>query len=290
MNIVAHLIRHAYPNNNETLQNVDSAVWAERFVSTHFNNNNIDKNSRININDNDPNNNATQFFRDFITKTNNTIKNKHCLWKTHAYFSNFPARNINRKTKLIYILRNPKDALISAFHFFIKNENTGFKGDLNLYFQLFISGTTICGDYWHHCCQWYDKYINQKKLGLNILWIYYEDLKTDVNNELKRIGKFLEIDNLDELMIKSIINATNFNKMKKQAKNGKIQDYNSQFFRSGKVDDWKNYLTNEQSFVIDQITYARFNGMHIKYWYKAKENIEKHVQMIQEKQQLVSKL
>ncbi len=49
----------------------------------------------------------------------------------------------------------PKDVIVSAFHFFSKEPNIAFKGDLNTFFEWFCDGIAVCGNYFDHVMEWY---------------------------------------------------------------------------------------------------------------------------------------
>ena len=163
------------------------------------------------------------------------------------------------------------------------------KVNLNIFYQWYISGLIIFGDYWDHNYKWYLKYLNQKKLNINILWLYYEDFHYCFEKQIEKIVLFLNGSNkfkhgnnyknetikLNKQQINRIKNVCSFDFMKNEVKNGVIKEpFYQNMYRKGKIDNWKEYLSDEQSNMIDQITYAKFYGTKIRYWNEAKKSIQ----------------
>ena len=63
-------------------------------------------------------------FNKYINKYNNTLR----FWKTHSQFDIFPAKKIHKNTKIILVIRNPKDSMVSAFEYYKLRENIRYKG------------------------------------------------------------------------------------------------------------------------------------------------------------------
>lgn len=87
----------------------------------------------------------------------------------------------------------------------------------------------------------------------NLIRVFYEDLKVDANKEVEKIFNWLGISYNEESMIK-IIEKNNFNNLKKTKKTSfNNVDEPEGFFRSGKVDGWKNELTNTDVKIVEYI-------------------------------------
>ena len=137
-----------------------------------------------------------------------------------------------------------------------------FKCKFDKFFELFICGLIPGGNYWQWVNDWY-----YNKKSLNILWIYYEDLKQDPISQIIRIIKFLNFENMIFSMeeIKTIIKNSSFNKMKDMIKNGK-DNYPLNFFRKGIIGDYKNTLNSKQIDILNMITNAKFHKTDLKYF------------------------
>eukprot|EP01084_Bolivina_argentea_P154278 268963_1 len=136
-------------------------------------------------------NNGINILKTFRNRYNNKYNIFNTYW-SHAPFYLFPAKQINKHSKIIHIIRDPKDVIVSMFHFFnavAKNNNinnTTIK--LNDLIKLFNIGFVSGGNYWSSYLSWWYEY---KKNNLNILWLFYEDIKKNPMKEFKRIGEFL---------------------------------------------------------------------------------------------------
>lgn len=69
---------------------------------------------------------------------------------------------------MVYVVRNPKDVLISYYNFFKKFKDDEFIGTLDDMVDLFVEGNTVFGSYWDH--------LNQYENLENVHIIHYEDL------------------------------------------------------------------------------------------------------------------
>ena len=74
----------------------------------------------------------------------------------------------------------------------------------------------------------------------------------------------------DKIILNKIKKECSFNYMKTESKSDKIH-LNPSFFRKGKINDWKNYLTLRQSNIINNIIYTKLYDTNIKYWCQINE-------------------
>ncbi|XP_076813618.1 sulfotransferase 1C3-like [Clavelina lepadiformis] len=149
---------------------------------------------------------------------------KRLIWETH-----YPAPIVNmdrvKKTscKVIYIVRNPKDQLVSWFHMSQRIPthrmapiNSYYPADWVSFFDFFINGKQpnyARKNEWYpdHILSWY-AYRNEK----NVLFVMYEDLKEDPAKEIRKIANFLGVERSYE-EIEKIVEATSFQTMKEEA-------------------------------------------------------------------------
>lgn len=89
------------------------------------------------------------------------------VFKTH-----FPVRflpdNFNKLAKVVYVVRNPKDVVISYYNFFKKMKEDEFTGTLDDVVDIFVEGQTVFGSFWDH--------INEYENVENVHFVHYEDL------------------------------------------------------------------------------------------------------------------
>ena len=59
---------------------------------------------------------------------------------THSLFSQLPVDFVNRKCKIILIMRNPKDVAVSSFHHHVGNTKYEYEGNWEAYLPRFMQG------------------------------------------------------------------------------------------------------------------------------------------------------
>lgn len=173
--------------------------------------------------------------------------------KTHLPIKYLPD-NLPEKARVVYIVRNPKDALVSFFHFgksLTAVKDTKHLKNIEIYTQNFLDGTVEYGAWWSHC----DQYAALK----NILFIQYEDLLENTFEMVKKLAAFLGKTYTDD-QIRQLVAFTSFKTMKeknqsfcKQMIEINVFEKDMQFFRQGKIGDWRNHLSEETSKKVDEL-------------------------------------
>uniref|UniRef100_A0A8C4RE65 Sulfotransferase n=1 Tax=Erpetoichthys calabaricus TaxID=27687 RepID=A0A8C4RE65_ERPCA len=163
---------------------------------------------------------------------------------THLHPDNLPKSFIEKKVKILTIIRNPKDAAVSYYHFQYNNPVMGFNYTWDKFFSVFMEKKVFYGSYFDYISAW-NKKINDE----NVHIVIYEELKKNMSEEVKKIAKFFNF-TLTEEQIQSICSKSTFKSMKENSMNthGK---FGTILFRKGDIGDWKNCLTEEQSKAID---------------------------------------
>ncbi|XP_037275073.2 sulfotransferase 1C3 isoform X2 [Rhipicephalus microplus] len=109
--------------------------------------------------------------------------------RTHLPFHLVPHADY---AKYIYVARNPYDC--SAFFFEVissaqgQNIDEAFKA-FPSFFDEFVEGRAICGDYLANLVSWHKKRYND-----NVLFLTYEELQDDIMTTVLRIADFLDED------------------------------------------------------------------------------------------------
>ncbi|KAL3837862.1 hypothetical protein ACJIZ3_022453 [Penstemon smallii] len=169
------------------------------------------------------------------------------LLHTHLPYAVLPDSIKTSGTKIVYIARNPKDTLISMWHFF----NSILKPDLDPFplekaVDCFCNGVHQYGPFFEHVLEYW---LESQKRPEKILFLKYEDLKRDPKGEVSKIGEFLGRPFGGEEEIEEILERCSLERLKNLEvnKNGSIlmNVPNTSYFRKGVVGDWKNYLTVE---------------------------------------------
>ncbi|ELT96400.1 hypothetical protein CAPTEDRAFT_18003, partial [Capitella teleta] len=174
------------------------------------------------------------------------------LAKTHLPYHTME-KHAKRDTKIIVGFRNPKDNIVSIYHFYRSNRDLGcFKGSFSEFFQLVKDKHLFFGDVFDYNVGWWN--IRDRP---NTMYVNYEDLTEDPVREVRRMAQFLGKEVSDE-DVANIIQWTSFGNMATEKSTNyegikHIIDFEiSPYMRKGKVGDWRNYFNNEQSEFIDE--------------------------------------
>ncbi|XP_051781587.1 sulfotransferase 6B1-like isoform X7 [Erpetoichthys calabaricus] len=162
---------------------------------------------------------------------------------THLHPDNLPNSFFEKKAKILTMIRNPKDAAVSFYHF-LHSPFIGFNYTWDEFFSIFMEGKAFYGSYFDYISAW-----NKKVNDENVLVVIYEELKKNMSEEIKKIAKFLNFTLTDE-QIQSICSMSTFKSMKENSMNTHGEMGNI-LFRKGDIGDWKNCLTEEQSKAVD---------------------------------------
>lgn len=143
--------------------------------------------------------------------------------------------------KYVYIARNPKDVVVS-FYYFAQNWG-GYTGPWEHWLSLFMEGKVWYGDWFDHIKSWWER-----RHADNIHFLWYEDLKADYDNELRKLAKFLEYPMPDELL-RQIREETSFARMKSNEFTNRqdADDHPKNFYRKGVVGSGKEQFSAAQN-------------------------------------------
>ncbi|XP_017265276.1 sulfotransferase 2B1-like [Kryptolebias marmoratus] len=166
---------------------------------------------------------------------------------THFPCNLMPSSFLTSKAKVIYVLRNPKDVLVSSYYFHHMAVFLEDPGTLDEFIEKFLKGRVIFGKWTDHVKSW-----KCAELGDRILFITYEEMIQDLPAGVRRVSNFVGR-NLSEEVIQKVADNCSFKSMK----DNKMSNYStvpketldfdkSPFMRKGIAGDWKNHFTSEQ--------------------------------------------
>ncbi|CAG2208059.1 SULT1 [Mytilus edulis] len=132
---------------------------------------------------------------------------------THCSFKYLPKQHIEKKNKIVHIVRNPKDVCVSFYHHASKDKFTNFNGSWNDFFDLWMAGKLLYG-------AWYDYELEmeqaEKDFSGMIYTCYYEDMKQDPEKEIKKLADFLGVE-CSATHIEEVAKATSFKNMQEKS-------------------------------------------------------------------------
>ncbi|KAK6181397.1 hypothetical protein SNE40_009254 [Patella caerulea] len=192
------------------------------------------------------------------------VLNSH-LWPRHL-----PKQIFKNKTKIIYLIRNPKDTVVSMFfHYNAVKKALDYHGNLSDFLDLYLNKSLPYGLWYEYVLEW-ERFF---KTTENPFYQFsYEEMQQNPVDHVKGLAKFLETDVSDEFC-EATVDACSFNKLKKandEVKDDFIKPHFTEgrsLYRKGKVGDWKNWLTVADSENIDQMTAKRIKDSQIKLKY-----------------------
>ncbi|XP_052569189.1 sulfotransferase 2A1-like isoform X1 [Peromyscus californicus insignis] len=197
-----------------------------------------------------------------IQKGHLTLINKEGprLMTSHLPFHLFPKSFFRSKAKVIYVIRNPRDVLVSGYFFQYNKNLIDNPESLGTYIEWFLKGNVPYGSWFEHTRDWLSMRGNDKFLLLS-----YEDMKKNTRGTIEKIcdflGKKLEPDELDLVLEYSSFQAMKENKMSNSSHilNGVIIN-GLVLMRKGVAGDWKNHFTVAQAETFDKVFQEKMAG------------------------------
>nr|ABG21957.1 Sulfotransferase domain containing protein, expressed [Oryza sativa Japonica Group]BAG92722.1 unnamed protein product [Oryza sativa Japonica Group] len=185
------------------------------------------------------------------------------LMSTHMQHAALPKSIADEPgCKVVYICREPKDILVSAWHFFrIIEPDLSFQE----VFEAACDGKFLTGAIWDHIIgYWNACKANPEK----VLFLVYEDLLRDPANIVRKLADFLgqPFSSTEEEagLVTDIVRLCSFENLKSLEVNkmgeASFAFPNASYFRKGKAGDWKIHMTPEMVECFDTIVKEKMHG------------------------------
>ncbi|KAM6909902.1 sulfotransferase 2B1-like [Xenentodon cancila] len=180
---------------------------------------------------------------------------------THLPYNLMPPSFHSSKAKVIYVMRNPKDILVSSYYFHQMAAFLEDPGTFDDFMDKFLEGRVLFGKWTDHVKSW-----RCAELGDKIMFITYEEMVQDLPAALRRMSDFL-CSNLSDEIIEKIAEHCSFKSMKVNSMSNfslvpkiYMDTEKSQFLRKGIAGDWKNHFNSEQVSRFASVIYKELEG------------------------------
>ena len=184
--------------------------------------------------------------------------------KTHLDSSFFVRQLQNMETcpRFLVVARNPKDTLVSFYHFHRLRTCFSFDESFEVFFDMFKQDALVYGNSIDYAASWW-KYRDHPRVH----FVKYEDILNDPTSTISAVASFLGY-SLAKEELSYIKEKTSFSVMKTRGIHALFShpdalSHHSQFFRKGLKGDWRNMLTPEMSDYVDEVVKQRCpEGLH----------------------------
>ncbi|XP_010906702.1 flavonol 3-sulfotransferase [Elaeis guineensis] len=180
----------------------------------------------------------------------------------HMPYSLLPDSMTSSSCRFVYICRDPKDTLVSMWHFREKTrpktmEPTPFIEA----FEAFCEGTSAVGPMWDHVLEYWRE---SQRRPEKVLFLKYEEMMDEPVGKVRRLAEFIgcPFSEAEEKggVVQEIVKLCSFEKLKNLEANktgtqggpGMVVT-NDSFFRKGGAGDWKNHMSPEMAQRLDGI-------------------------------------
>ncbi|XP_072853652.2 amine sulfotransferase [Pogona vitticeps] len=186
------------------------------------------------------------------------------LIASHLPYYLVPKGLRNGKGKVIYVLRNPKDALVSCYHF-SKFSHGMEELEFEVLMERFLAGKVGAGLWLDHVEGWF-----AHRDDFNILFLTYEEMKKDLRSSVLKICSFLG-KKLTEEEVDEVVDKATFDKMRNDRRanyehleSDLVDHTKGHFLRKGVVGDWKNMMTVAQNERFNHVFQKRMEKLPFK--------------------------
>ncbi|XP_033741851.1 sulfotransferase 1A2-like [Pecten maximus] len=176
---------------------------------------------------------------------------------SHLRFRFLPQEMRHGKGKVITIIRDPKDIVVSLYHMLHCIGDVGYSGTFDGLLKRFFSEECFWGN-----GSWFAwmKDVEEWKSS-NLLCVSYKDFKENPYETIMKLATFLEVDH-DEKFLRAVEKNVQFGVLKESHNNETpasdrwkeiTEDGRLPIYRKGQIGDWKNTFTVFQKEWYDKI-------------------------------------
>nr|XP_043902147.1 amine sulfotransferase-like [Solea senegalensis] len=184
------------------------------------------------------------------------------MFGSHLPFEMLPLDIKAKQVKVVYVWRNPKDIVVSSYHFAHSWVLLETPKSFEDFFDQFLNGDVYMGSWFDHVKEYY-----AQQDQVNIHFVQYENLLKDLRGEVVKLCAFLGKDLTDEA-IDRIVDMSTFKSMKNNT-TANYKDliekgrYKEETMRKGVAGDWKNHFTVAQNERFDRVFKEKMSNVPI---------------------------
>jgi len=159
--------------------------------------------------------------------------------------------------RVVFIVRDPRDVVVSYYYFARMNNLIGFNGDFDEFFDLFVKNHVPYGP----LTEFYGEISRMSRSNSSrVLVIRYEDLKKNFEDEVNKMCQFLNRSPPNSRQMKLLKEHCCFNSMKTNPsvnysdwkELGLWKEGEAEFMRKGVVGDWINHFNGRQTDIFNK--------------------------------------
>jgi len=192
------------------------------------------------------------------------VLNSH-LWTCHL-----PQQIFEKKVKIIHVVRNPKDVVTSFYYHTKRRQDYDWGIMLKYYMANKLSSPHLLA-YLKHMQDF-----QQQNPDHPVATVCYEDMIKNPVDGISRLADFLCVPG-DVTWYQQVAEACHFDNMKTAEKDRKYPDHHPgsgkvmmkqmNFYRKGKIGDWKNHFTVAQNEAFDEFLSRETQGLPYSFVY-----------------------
>uniref|UniRef100_A0A0E0KPE2 Sulfotransferase n=1 Tax=Oryza punctata TaxID=4537 RepID=A0A0E0KPE2_ORYPU len=196
------------------------------------------------------------------------------IMASHMPFSTLPASVVdaNSGCKIVYVWRDPKDVLVSLWHYYSKlRPEEAHLSEFHDLYESFCRGDTVFGPWWDNVLGYFRASV---EMPTRVLFLRYEDMLEDTASNVVAIADFLGCPFSAEEeragVVDAIVKLCSFEELKNldtnmSGSNGLLLKLpSSSYFRKGVAGDWMDHMTREMADRIDTIVQAKLQGSDLE--------------------------
>ncbi|TVU25361.1 hypothetical protein EJB05_27854, partial [Eragrostis curvula] len=199
---------------------------------------------------------------------------------THLPYHLLPERVVSGSggCRVVYVCRDPKDALVSGWHFTLKtmasaSSSTAAAGDapprspytIEEAFELFCEGRCVGGPQWLHVLGYWEA---SRRWPDKVLFLRYEEMLLDPSGNVRRLAEFLSCPFSGEEeaagTVGAVVELCSLDSLRRAKASRdattELAIDHGHFFRKGAAGDWRNHLSPEMAARLDGVVAAALHG------------------------------